>query len=124
MTTDPSPLLNLPLRRADYSDSTSWYMASCSELAYTHFEDGQDQRLRSDLKELDLEFVHGFAEDKTCAFLARNDRFAVLAFRGTEKNLQNILSDINMRFHRDKSGAKTSTGFSEAYALVAKEIAE
>ena len=124
MTTDLSPLLNLPLRRAAYSDRTSWYMARCSELAYTHFEDGQEPQLRSDLKELGLEFVKGFARDKTCAFLASNDRFAVLAFRGTEANMQNILTDINIRFHHDRSGAKTATGFSNAYALVAKEIAD
>jgi triacylglycerol lipase len=123
-TTGLSPLLNLPLRRAAYSDRTSWYMARCSQLAYTHFEDGQEPQLRSDLKELDLQFVRGFAQNKTCAFLACNDRFAVLAFRGTEQNKQNILSDIDIRFHRDKSGAKTATGFSQAYALVAKEIAD
>lgn len=124
MTTDLSPLLNLPLRRAAYSDRTSWYMARCSELAYTHFEDGQEPRLRSDLKELGLEFVCGFARDKTCAFLACNDRFAVLAFRGTEENMENILTDIDIRFHHDKSGAKIDRGFSKAYALVAKEIAD
>lgn len=124
MTTDLSPLLNLPLRRAAYSDRTSWYMARCSELAYTHFEAGQEPRLRSDLKEIELEFVCGFARDKTCAFLASNDRFAVLAFRGTEENMENILSDIDIRFHRDKSGAKIDNGFSNAYALVAKEIAD
>jgi hypothetical protein len=119
-----SPLLNLPLRRAAYSDRTSWYMARCSQLAYTHFEDGQEPQLRSGLKELDLDFVRGFAVDRTCGFLARNDRFAVLAFRGTEENMQNILTDIDIRFHRDKSGAKTATGFTDAYALVAKEIAD
>jgi hypothetical protein len=122
MTTDLSPLLDLPFRRAAYSDRTSWYMARCSQLAYTHFEDGQELQLRSDLKELDLEFVHGFARDKTCGFLASNDRFAVLAFRGTEQNMENILTDIDIRFHHDKSGAKVDMGFTNAYALVAKEI--
>lgn len=124
MTDNASQLLNLPLRRAAYSDRTSWFMARCSELAYTHFEDGQEPQLRSDLKVLDLEFVRGFARDKTCAFLACNDRLAVLAFRGTEQNKRNILTDINIRFHHDRSGAKTATGFSNAYALVAKEIAD
>lgn len=122
MTTDLSPLLDLPFRRAAYSDRTSWYMARCSQLAYTHFEDGQEPQLRSDLKELDLEFVHGFARDKTCGFLASNDRFAVLAFRGTEQNMENILTDIDIRFHHDKSGAKVDMGFTNAYALVAQEI--
>lgn len=122
MATDLSPLLDLPFRRAAYSDRTSWFMARCSQLAYTHFEDGQEPQLRSDLKELDLEFVHGFARDKTCGFLASNDRFAVLAFRGTEQNMENILTDIDIRFHHDKSGAKVDMGFTNAYALVAKEI--
>jgi hypothetical protein len=122
MTTDLAPLLDLPFRRAAYSDRTSWYMARCSQLAYMHFEDGQEQQLRSDLKELDLEFVHGFARDKTCGFLASNDRFAVLAFRGTEQNMENILTDIDIRFHHDKSEAKVDMGFTNAYALVAKEI--
>ncbi len=124
MTRNVSPLLNLPLRRAAYSDRTSWLMARCSELAYTHFEDGQEPQLRSDLNELGLKFVSGFARDKTCAFLACNDSFAVLAFRGTEQNMQNILTDINIRFRRDRSGAKIDRGFSKAYALVAKEIAD
>jgi len=56
--------------------------------------------------------------------LARNDRFAVLAFRGTTSDFRTILTDIKIRFYRDKSGARTSTGFSEAYKLVQQGIAE
>jgi triacylglycerol lipase len=123
MTSYDSALLNPPLLRAAYSDRTAWLMARCSELAYVQFEAGQEQQLRDSLKELGLEFVCGFSRDATCAFLARNDRFAVVAFRGTTKDYRNILSDIKIRFYRDKSGAKLSTGFSEAYALVQGEIA-
>jgi triacylglycerol lipase len=123
MTTYDSALLNLPLLRAAYSDRTSWLMARCSELAYVEFEAGQEQQLRDSLKELGLEFFRGFSRDATCAFLARNDSFAVLAFRGTTQDYRNILSDIKIRFYRDKSGAKLSTGFSEAYAFVQDDIA-
>lgn len=122
MTTYDSALLNLPFLRAAYSDRTAWFMARCSELAYVQFEAGQEQQLRGSLKELGLDFVKGFARDATCAFLARNDRFAVLAFRGTTKDYRNILTDMDIRFRHDKSGAKIADGFSRAYALVQDDI--
>src|SRR5207249_9074797 len=103
-----SSLLNLPVMRAAYSDRTAWLMARCSELAYVEFEAGQEQQLRDSLKELGLEFVRGFSRDATCACLARNDRFAVLAFRGTTQDYRNILTDMDIRFYRDKSGARRS----------------
>ena len=123
MTPVNSALLNLPVLRAAYSDRTSWLMACCSQLAYTTFESGQQPQLEADLKNLGLNFVRGFSRDATCAFLARNDRFAVLSFRGTTKDYRNILTDIDVRFRRDKTGAKIADGFSRAYALVEKEIA-
>jgi hypothetical protein len=102
-TTTPtlSDLLQLPVLRAAYSDRTAWLMARCSQLAYVEFEAGQEPQLRSALKELSLDYLHGFSVDATCAFLARNDRFAVLSFRGTTKDFRNILSDIKIRFYRD-----------------------
>lgn len=39
---DYPPLLSAPVRRAAYSDRTSWLMASMSELAYWQFEGGED----------------------------------------------------------------------------------
>src|SRR5438445_12220559 len=93
-----SSLLNLPVMRAAYSDRTAWLMARCSELAYVEFEAGQEQQLRDSLKELGLEFVRGFSRDATCACLARNDPFAVLAFRGTTQDYRNILTDMDIRF--------------------------
>lgn len=98
-------------------------MGRCSELAYVQFEADKEQLLRDSLKELGLDFVEGFARDATCAFLARNDRFAVLAFRGTTKDYRTILTDIDIRFRHDKSGARIADGFSKAYALVQDDIA-
>jgi hypothetical protein len=99
-------------------------MARCSQLAYVEFETSQEPQLSGALKELGLDFVRGFSNNATCAYLARNDRFAVLAFRGTTSDFRTILSDIKIRFYRDKSGARTSTGFSEAYKLVQQGIAD
>src|SRR6266404_9736562 len=119
-----SELLNVPVLRAAYSDRTAWLMARCSQLAYVEFETSQEPQLSGALKELGLDFVRGFSNNATCAYLARNDRFAVLAFRGTTSDFRTILTDIKIRFYRDKSGARTSTGFSEAYKLVQQGIAE
>lgn len=125
-TTTPalSDLLQLPVMRAAYSDRTAWLMARCSQLAYVEFESGQEQQLRSGLQELGLTYLQFFSKNATCAFLARNEHFAVLAFRGTTKDFRTILDDIKIRFYRDKSGARTSTGFSEAYKFVQREIAD
>lgn len=123
MTPNISALLNLPLLRAAYSDRTAWLMANCSALAYVSFEAGEEKKLSDSLQELGLKFEKGISRDATCAFLASNDRFAVLAFRGTTADFRNILTDIKIRFYRDKSGARLSTGFSEAYALVQNDIA-
>jgi pimeloyl-ACP methyl ester carboxylesterase len=98
-------------------------MARCSQLAYAQFEAGQEPQLRNALQELRLGYLRGFSRDATCAYLARNERFAVLAFRGTTKDFRTILTDLEIRFYRDKSGARIHDGFSKAYALVAKEIA-
>ncbi len=126
MPPEPSQLLDPPVNRAAYSDRTAWIMARCSELAYVPFENGppQEQQLRDSLKDLRLELGTLILREATAAYLAKNQRYAVLAFRGTTKDMRNILTDINIRFYRDKSGAKTSTGFSQAYALVAKEIGD
>jgi len=118
-----SDLLQLPVMRAAYSDRTAWLMARCSQLAYVEFESGQEAQLRAGLQELGLTYLQFFSKNATCAFLARNERFAVLAFRGTTKDFRTILDDIKIRFYRDRNGARTSTGFSEAYKFVQQEIA-
>ncbi len=124
MTPNDSRLLNLPVARAAYSDRTSWLMACCSQLAYVHFEDDKETELQGSLKELGLDFLRRFNREGTQAYLASNERFAVLAFRGTEKDGRDILTDIDIRFRKDKSGAKIADGFSRAYALVEKQIAD
>src|SRR3981189_1417137 len=99
-TTTPtlSDLLQLPVMRAAYSDRTAWLMARCSQLAYLEFESGQEPQLRAGLQELGLTYLLPFSKGGTCAFLARNERFAVLAFRGTTKDFRTILDDIKIRF--------------------------
>ena len=124
MPAEAVQLLNPPVNRAAYSDRTAWIMARCSELAYVPFESGapQEQQLRDSLKDLRLELCAQIRRESTTAYVAKNPRYAVLAFRGTTKDFRDILTDIKIRFYRDKTGAKLATGFSEAFALVENDI--
>lgn len=125
MSPESNLLLNPPLFRAAYADRTALIMASCSALAYVRAEDGeaQAQQLRDSLKGLGLNLLATFNREGTQGFLAHNERFAVLAFRGTEKDWRDILHDLRIRFYRDKTtGAKIASGFSEAYALIAPDV--
>ena len=124
MSPEPIQLLVPPVNRAAYSDRSAWIMARCSQLAYVQFEKGEEQKLRDSLNELRLDLSTTFNDEGTQAFLARNSRYAVLAFRGTEKDMQDIRADINIRFYQDKSGARISTGFRQAYALVEKRVTD
>jgi len=125
MIPETNSLLYPPVARAAYADRTAWMMAACSALAYVRAEDGttQAQQLNNALNELRLNLAARFNQDGTHGYLARNDRFAVLAFRGTEKDWKNIVTDINLRFLRDKeTGARIHDGFGTAYALIAPDV--
>src|SRR5437879_331945 len=125
MSSEPIQLLDPPVNRAAYSDRSAWIMARCSQLAYVQFEKGEEQKLRDSLNDLRLDLSATFNDEGTQGFLACNNRYAVLAFRGTEKDYRDILSDIRIRFYRDrKTGARTSTGFSQSYALIEKDVVE
>ncbi len=124
MTSNTSQLLDPPVNRAAYSDRSAWIMACCSQLAYVQFENGESvkQQLCASLKELRLELLTPFQREATRGFVAMNQHYAVLAFRGTTEDSRNILTDIKIRFYRDRTGAKIATGFSEAFALVEKDV--
>src|SRR6266849_7355424 len=125
MPTEPIQLLDPPVNRAAYSDRSAWIMARCSQLAYIQFEKGEEQQLRDSLKGLGLELLTPFEREATRGYVAQNKRYAVLAFRGTEQNLQNIRTDINVRFYRDKqTNAKIAAGFSQAFGLVEKQVTD
>lgn len=81
--------------------------------------------LESALAIVGFELVRTFNNHGTQAFLAQRpaDRMAVLAFRGTEKDLRDIKTDLNARFYRT-NGSKVHSGFKRAYDCVAAPISE
>lgn len=126
---DAEKLLQTPVSRAAYSDRTAWLMATLSQLAYWTFEsEGGDDvdRLSKALATAGFYLVGTFdsPETGTQAFLAqRPGEYYVLAFRGTEKNRKDILTDLDARFYETPEG-KAHRGFSSAYDSVSKDICE
>ena len=121
-------LLQQPQARAAYSDRTAWLMASLAELAYITFEKSEDdkKRLIAALGQGGLALLDTFNSEKTGtqAFLAQHPGlFNVLVFRGTEKNKEDILSDINARFFSTPEG-KAHKGFITAFDSVYADIDE
>jgi triacylglycerol lipase len=75
---------NPPTLRAAYSDRTSALMASLALLAYKRFEEANGRvLLETLLKAAGFQLLATFDQDSTQGYLAQNDDFAVVAFRGT-----------------------------------------
>ena len=75
-----------PVNRAAYSDRMAWIMAQMAKLAYIPFEEsglGLEQ-LEYSLQSGWFNLMRTFNRKGTQAFIAKNDQFAVLAFRGTQ----------------------------------------
>jgi len=123
---DSSKLLSPPIKRAAYSDRMAWILASMAQLAYDQFDIDIEARQMfiAKLEGGGFKLIKTFnsKETDTQAFLAANDDFAVLAFRGTE-----VAKKVDML--TDVSAIKISTlqgevhkGFSVAYASVEMDI--
>ena len=83
------------------------------------------ETLKAELAAAGFELVATFNNGGTQAFLAKReaDRMAVLAFRGTEKEAEDIKADLNARFYT-RGGIKVHDGFRQAFALVEPMIKE
>ena len=111
--------------RAAYSDRTAWLLAVMAQLSYLNFEANKDIwiSLTSNLKTGNFQLIQTFAskETGTYAFLAKNNEFAVLAFRGTGQiNGRDINTDGGARI--SVVGQGVHAGFKSAYESVAKDI--
>src|SRR5215211_3052952 len=124
-------LLCPPIVRAAYSDRMAWILASMSYLAYDHFEDSRDlQKFRklfiTKLASGGFQLIKTFnnKETDTQAFIAKNDQFAVLAFRGTEvTKFQDVKIDA-MASKISVLDGRVHAGFRHAYESIAKDVEE
>lgn len=114
---DDDLLRKVPTNRAAYSDRMAYIMASMSELAYLKHEEGERGRLVESLDGGGFSLVKAFNNNETQAFIARCNDYAVLAFRGTEGKIKDILSDLKFRLKNGKH-----RGFNQAYKNVSDSV--
>ena len=85
--------LTPPSGTSQFDKITALWMAHCSSLAYK-----DKATVATELMNAGFASVQFFDTAETQGFLAtyQNDRFAVLAFRGTERNFADIFTDIDI----------------------------
>ncbi|MGF1460641.1 MAG: lipase family protein [Leptolyngbyaceae cyanobacterium] len=90
---DQAEHIALPTGALTYSPHTAWWLAHCSRLAYD-----SKPNIARHLRRVGFDCVYFFDMQGTQGFLAihpgEESPFAILAFRGTEKNYIDILTDI------------------------------
>ena len=121
-------LLCPPITRAAYSDRMAWILASMSQIAYDHYEKDYDARklFITKLQSGGFELVKTFNDNQTDtqAFLAKNDQYAVLAFRGTEiTKWEDVKIDATTSKVSVLQG-RVHAGFKIAYQSVAQDVEE
>ena len=121
-------LVHPPVMRAAYSDRMAWVLASMSQLAYEHFEEGgrAKELLLEKMKGGGFKWIDGFISTvtDTQAFLVAKDdwSYAVLAFRGTEvTKTKDIITDLKASMISSVVG-RIHKGFVSAYESVEPEI--
>jgi hypothetical protein len=119
-------LLSPPVNRAAYSDRMAWILASMAHLAYDKFEDG-GETLKLFTAKLEgggytLVKTFNMPVTGTQAFLAMNDDYAVLSFRGTEPSRKEDIKTDAMAGKIATIQGKVHAGFEDAYASVEKDI--
>lgn len=106
-----------PVHRAAYSDRMAWIMAHMAKLAYIKFEESdlEVERLEYSLQSGWFNLINSFDKNGTQAFLAKNDEFAVLSFRGTQPDKwEDIRTDIRILKLKTIDG-KVHAGFKLAF---------
>ena len=115
-----------PVNRAAYSDRMAWTMAHLAKLAYTPFEEsdlGMEQ-LEYALQSGWFNLMKTFNKKGTQAFIAKNDSFAVLAFRGTQPNRwEDVRTDLRALKQKTVEG-KVHKGFKDAFDDIRDEIVD
>lgn len=86
---------------------------------YTPTDGAKLAELNASIGAADFQLVETFNNGGTQAFLAKreSDRVAVLAFRGTEKDMQDIKTDLDARFY-ERNGVRVHDGFYQAFLHV------
>ena len=106
----------------------AWWLAEISTLVYA-----DDDFVRSRFRRAGLPQVRFFDRQSTQCYVASNDRFAIVAFRGSEiwkkkgkfdltRVMADLKADVDIRLTDWFSGGKVHRGFKDALAEVWPEL--
>ncbi len=76
-----------------YNGENALFLADCAKLAY-HNEENIKQAMQEQLNFNNFRFFSG---KSTQAFIAGNDKMIIVAFRGTEGKVQDVLADAKLK---------------------------
>lgn len=103
-------------RTRDYSRKNAYWLGKASQIAY----DASDAAI-DELKAWGLTTVEFFNNRDTQAFLAGNNDVLMLAFRGTEGNIRDWMTDLDIEFVGGPGG-RVHEGFLTALGYVWRDI--
>ncbi len=115
-----------PVNRAAYSDRMAWIMAHMAKLAYIPFEESDlgKEQLEYSLQSGWFNLMKTFNKKGTQAFIAKNDEFAVLSFRGTQPTRwEDVRTDLRVLKQNTVEG-KVHKGFKNAFDDVRDDIVD
>lgn len=110
-------LSNEKLTTVEFHLETALLLARFSNLAYEKFEEDDAKTLKEKLANAGFSYLTHFNNQNTQGYVAFNDKFGIISFRGTEQNYYDILTDIKARL---KDGGHE--GFLSAFNLVKSDI--
>ncbi|ATX79855.1 triacylglycerol lipase [Mariprofundus aestuarium] len=94
-----------------FQSVNAWWLAECSLLAYVRDHAFVSQALAS----AGLPQTRFFENNGTQCFVAHNDNFAIVCFRGTEVGeVQDILTDLNLPLTNNDERGQVHSGFKNA----------
>lgn len=108
-----------PIQRAAYSDRMAWILAECSEIAYERKYEIPSRLIKYGLRLKNMYFCD---QNENSGYLAEEERYAVLVFKGTvPSESKTIQTDLDFKFVKQKYG-EFHQGFLDTYKEMEKDI--
>ena len=91
--------------------------------SYSYDYEEERSMLERSLKQIGWQLVETISVNATQAYVARSDKYAVLAFRGTETDrMKDIRADVKAKQTTCPTGGRLHSGFKEQYDDVAGRV--
>ncbi len=104
--------------KSGFSLANAWWLANAAQLAY--FDKAQ---IKSELEKINMELVAFFEKNGSQGFLATENRFAVLAFRGTEiDEFEDTWTDIQFPRVPFEPKGNVHSGFKKAFEQIWDQV--